>query len=349
MDYTTLITPEHAGKPNFMATVSLLANGVGSITEVAQTLNTLFDLDTCVGAQEDALGEWVGQPRVVPNVLTLAYFGFSEVGGATDGDQQPFGELSNASIGAPFYSLGDSVGTTSTLNDAQYRTILRAAIVRNQYDGSLSQIEAALLDVFECPCAIVDAGLRSIVTVVSQPQSQVMQALVSDYDILPRPAGVRNTLLFPVSPITWAVTGTATASGTSAQKSTGTTGWDSSATAGGAAASLYLSWTVPVASQDQMGGLSASPATSPSYTNLNFGLFASALNTVEVYESGTLVGTYGAYAPGDSFAVCYDGLNVVYLHNSQIIRTTTTTGSFTPMFSFNTVGAEVQNVSVFAP
>ena len=78
MDYTTLITSEHASKSKFMAVVDLLANGVGAITQVAQSLPTEFDLDAAVGAQQDIVGLWIGQSRVVPNVLTVGFFGFAD-------------------------------------------------------------------------------------------------------------------------------------------------------------------------------------------------------------------------------------------------------------------------------
>ncbi len=344
-DYRTLITPEHQ-KPNFLAVVDLVANGIGSITSLVQSIPGEFDLDNAEGVQLDILGQWIGQSRVVPNVLTLSYFGFSELGGGADGDQQPFGELTNASIGAAFYNLGDPIGTTTSLNDAQYRTILAAAIIRNQYDGSLPQLEQALEDIFGCSCAVLDPGLRSIVTLVSQAQSQVVQALVSNYDILPRPAGVKSTILFPVSPLNWTVAGSATASGTTAQKASGVTGWDSSASLAGGGP-VYLGWSVPSAANALMGGIASSPATSPSYTTLNFAIDCASDGTVQIYESGASVGSFGAYAAGDTFGVYYDGVNVVYLHNNQIIRTTTATGSFSPMFAFDTVGAEVTNVSVF--
>lgn len=347
-DYTTLITSEHADKPNFIATVNLVANGIGDLTSVIQSIPALYDLDAAVGSQEDTVGLWVGQPRVVPNVLTLQYFGFSENGGAADGTQQPFGELGDASVGAPFYELGGAIGTTTLLNDTQYRTILRAAIIRNQYDGSLAQLEAALLDIFGVACPVIDPGVRSVVTIVPQAQSQVIQALVSNYDILPRPAAVRNTILFPVSPLSWTVAGSATASGTTAQKPSGSDIWDSSAVPGGAEPALYLGWTVPAVAS-LMGGLASSPSTSPSYPTLNFGLYPDASGTVQIFEAGTQIGTYGSYSAGDSFAVCFDGVNVVYLHNGQIVRVTQTSGSYSPMFCLASAGAEVQNVTLFAP
>jgi len=49
-DYTSLITSEHANKPNFVAVVNALANSVAAITAVAQSLSTDFDLDAATGA-----------------------------------------------------------------------------------------------------------------------------------------------------------------------------------------------------------------------------------------------------------------------------------------------------------
>jgi hypothetical protein len=198
-DYPSLITSEHCNQPKYMAWIGVLSQAMQDMVAAAQQIAASFDVDTAVGQQLDIIGLWVGQPRVVPNVLTVPYFGFSEHStGLADGDQFPFGELTDPSKGAPFYNLGDPIGTTSVLNDAQYRTILYAAIVRNQFNGTLPELEQALFDIFDCPCTVTDTGDKSISITVSEPQSLVVQALVANYDILPRPAGVKiGSITYP--------------------------------------------------------------------------------------------------------------------------------------------------------
>lgn len=195
-DYTQLITSEHNQKPKFVALVGALTGAVGQITDLVQTFPSLYDVDTAVGSQLDAVGLWVGQPRVVANVITKSFFGFNDTPSSL-----PFGEVANPNIGGPFFDIGDQFQTSTTLADPDYRLLIRAAIVRNQYDGSFTELEAALMFVFGVPCIVTDNGSMSISIAVTAPVTQVQQAILLDFDILPRPAGVRIASISFVTPL----------------------------------------------------------------------------------------------------------------------------------------------------
>jgi len=184
-DYTSFITSEHADKPKFVAMVQATAGAFGAIAEAMCSLPHAFDLDNAAGAQLDIVGKWVGQPRAVSGVLTLGYFGFSDNIVA-----EPFGEEGNPSIGGRFYEEGEPFTSTSVLADPEYRTVLRAKIVRNHYDGRTDEIEQALEYIFAAPAHVRDAGNLSIDIVVNAPISLVGQSLLTNFDLLPRPAGV---------------------------------------------------------------------------------------------------------------------------------------------------------------
>jgi hypothetical protein len=186
VDYTALITSEHSSKPKFMAWAKVLSDAMSDCLAVAQSLNTLFDVDTAVGAQLDAVGVRVGQPRVVPDVITLNYFGFDD----TEVTVYQFGELTMPSVGGRFYELGDPIGSTVLLGDPEYRTAIRARIARNQYDGSLAALEQALSYIFGVTCSVTDKGDRRISITISRQVTAIEQALITGYDLLPRVAGV---------------------------------------------------------------------------------------------------------------------------------------------------------------
>lgn len=189
--YAALITSEHNQKPNFMALVSALTAAVGDTTAAIQSLVPAFNLNTATGAQLDVIGLWVGQSRVIPGILVPGFFGFSELGsGLPDGLQSPFGELTNTGIGGVWFDLGDVAAGTTTLNDAQYLTILKARIARNQSNGTLSALENALFFIFGSNCRVADNGTLSLTITVTSPISPVDQALITGLDILPRPAGI---------------------------------------------------------------------------------------------------------------------------------------------------------------
>lgn len=183
--YLDLITSEHNQQPQFMALVNLIAGAIGDTTAAITSLTAAFDLDQAVGVQLDAIGLWVGQPRVITNVLLLGFFGFADNAAALT-----FGEISNPSIGGVFYEQDATYQQSTTLSDSDYRTILRARIVRNQSNGTLGAVEQALSFIFNVPAKVSDIGNLSLAIIISAPITQTQQALLSTLDLLPRPAGV---------------------------------------------------------------------------------------------------------------------------------------------------------------
>jgi hypothetical protein len=184
-DYVSLITSEHADKPLFAALVEKVAGGFGEIVDTLRSLPASFDLDTAVGVQLDAVGLWIGQPRAVSGVLTVGYFGFAE-----DPSALTFGEENDPSVGGRFIDEGEAATGTAVLADPEYRLILKAKIVRNQYRGTTEELEDALEFIFGVPVSVRDTGTMTIDLVINGPLSVVAQSLITNFDILPRPAGV---------------------------------------------------------------------------------------------------------------------------------------------------------------
>lgn len=192
--YQALITSEHNKKPNFMAMVGVTTGALGDMAALVDSLPSLFDLDLAVGQQLDMVGQWVGQSRVVANISIPGFFGFSVETGAyqlplTMGDTSQ-SQAWNAAYAGPLYEAGATYQTTTTLSDSDYRTVLRARIVRNQYNGSLPQLENALQFVLGVPCSVQDNGARSFNITISKPITATQVAILTALDILPRPAGI---------------------------------------------------------------------------------------------------------------------------------------------------------------
>lgn len=128
-DYTGLITSEHQDKPNFMAVIAALAQPFVDISNLLQALPNDFDLDQAIGPQLDAVGVWVGFSRILPVPLTGVYFTWDDT--AADG-------WDSGSWQGPY---DPSTGLYSLPDDA-YRSILRAKIAANSWDGTLESATA---------------------------------------------------------------------------------------------------------------------------------------------------------------------------------------------------------------
>lgn len=123
--YIDLITSEHRDAPNFIATLSAVLQPFADNIATLRTLYTKFDIDIAVGAQLDVVGEWVGQSRFLSVPLTGVYFSFD-----------------NALVG---FDLGtwhgpfDPDNELIALPDEAYRTLLKAKVLNNRWDGTIPQ------------------------------------------------------------------------------------------------------------------------------------------------------------------------------------------------------------------
>lgn len=121
-DYTGLLTSEHAGKPKFSAMVAAVAQCFVDQINVMQSIPDAFDLDTAIGVQLDAVGLWAGITRHVNTPLNV-YFSLDTANlGFDQGSWQ-----------GPF---DPGAGLTS-LDDDTFRTLIRAKIAANHWDGTL--------------------------------------------------------------------------------------------------------------------------------------------------------------------------------------------------------------------
>lgn len=353
-EYANLITSEHSGQPNFTATLKLLADGVGSITTLIDSFPTLFDLDNAINHELDVDGQWIGFSRTVGGILLVQFFGFGD-----DPSALGFGELGNPAVGGRFYELGEDTSSTATLANPEYRLVLRAKILQNDWDGSAAQFQNALYDILGIPIAttpfIFDPGNNVVVIAPQQPVDPVLSQLLVSYDLLPRAAGVRYQFMFPnLPPFAWTTAGTAAASGTTVSKPSGINAWDSAAYIAQPTTRVYMTWTVG-ASTDLMGGFASNPSGSPSYTTLNIALYTTGGNQILVYENGTNIpgpgvsGSFGTFLPGDTFGVYWDGKSAVYLHNNKVFysHTPVSPGALSPMFVTYTVGAQASNINIW--
>lgn len=189
-DYTSLVTSEHQ-KPNFLATISALVQPLVDQQTMLAAVPTMFDLDNAVGDQLDVVGAWAGISRFIPNAIPLAYFGFDATANG-----QAFGEEGQLSIGARFYDEGEPVASSSKLADPEYRFVIRAKIAKNNTKGTNDDFLSSLSLLFSSsdetvPVILDDPGTMHIGIAIGRPITYLEKLLISEVDILPRPAGVQ--------------------------------------------------------------------------------------------------------------------------------------------------------------
>lgn len=126
-----LITTQFQDKEIFKRYLRLLLTGIQEALSVERDLIQKRDIDSATGAQLDIIGEIVGQPRILINTDLYHFFGYEGALAANS-----FGTYYNNQLGGYWYSYGGKIGGDVTLNDEQYRLIIKAKIIKNNARGT---------------------------------------------------------------------------------------------------------------------------------------------------------------------------------------------------------------------
>lgn len=155
--YLDLITSEHREQPNYIAWLSAALNKVDDGMTVLNGMIVDFTLDNAIGAQLDVIGQIAGVNRNVGVQL----------------------------------SSGSSI-----LDDTHYLLIIKAAIARNMWDGTIPSIYSLWTSIFpNSQLQIIDNQDMTMQAIVTGLDDTVSQELVSNGFIIPKPFGVELTII----------------------------------------------------------------------------------------------------------------------------------------------------------
>ena len=180
--YTNLITSQYKTKPNFMAWLNVLLTPFNDCQTLLNEMYSYFDIDNAVGIQLDYLGILIGQTRKVTITQTTVDEVIADIDTIEDWD----------TLDTP----------TGNLNDDNYRFLLKAKIIMNNWDGTIPSLVTAWKNLFaNSTINIYDNQNMSMTITLGGDFTNLERALiVSDY-IIPRPAGVQINYYFGTLPI----------------------------------------------------------------------------------------------------------------------------------------------------
>lgn len=120
--WLALITNEHNQRPNYMAMVSAVLQPFADTLAVVAGIPLLYDVDVALGTQLDTDGQWVGETRFITVPLTDVFFSWDVAGlGWAEGN----------------WTSSLTATQLVILPDAQFRTLIFAAIAANHWDGTI--------------------------------------------------------------------------------------------------------------------------------------------------------------------------------------------------------------------
>lgn len=133
-NYTDLITNYHRGFPLFTSHIDLSSRPLQDVTTALDSLIAAFDIDGATGGQLDVLGEWIGRTRKINAPIEDYFFA-----------------LDNDSLGFDLGTWKDRYEPESGLisvDDDEFRTMLRAKIGANNWDGTAATLPALLKSIY---------------------------------------------------------------------------------------------------------------------------------------------------------------------------------------------------------
>lgn len=179
-DYLALVTPQHADKPKFMATLGLVAGCFVDQFNVTSDMVKAFDLDQASGVQLDAVGLWVGLSRAIRVPIGNVYFAWDTLG--VGWDQGVWKRTSDPDTGI------------TLLDDHSYRLLIRARIGANHWDGSNEDSVGILNGIFSpeglMPKLTDNQDMSMTISLAGGQLSALSKALIDGGYIPVRPCGV---------------------------------------------------------------------------------------------------------------------------------------------------------------
>jgi len=162
--YLGLLTSEFQNAPNLKAWLSAVLQVVADMNVCAAGANAAFSVDTAVGVQLDVIGAIIGASRTVPF--------------------QPSG------------------GVSPILDDDSFRILIMAKIAQNQWDGSISSLYTLWAQLFPGGRIVVDDQQNmTAIIILSGVFTSIVEDMITNGLIVPRPEGVEYTFSFPTLPI----------------------------------------------------------------------------------------------------------------------------------------------------
>ncbi len=180
------VIQQYADKPNFLAVVELYAGIAQRLETSREDLYNLSDIDKMGGHNLDVIGDIVGQSRVLIDAEFLEYFGYIGAPGAG-----AYGDINNPYVGSRYRSIEEPTTGNVIMADPEYRLLIRARISKNFTTCTHEEILAQILFLFSIDKSYLFERVMVLDIAVGRTLTNTELYMITEYDLLPRPSGVR--------------------------------------------------------------------------------------------------------------------------------------------------------------
>jgi hypothetical protein len=191
--YANLLIIQYFNRANARAMVKAFSGEVIA-DNVIPAVRDAFDLDTAVGVQLDVIGQYRGVSRYVFNFdLSKDYFDWPDYSTSDPSTFFGFAEYSasDATINWFFLRYQDASAVSYTMNDQEYREVIRFRATTDSSFLSVKDIDDILFAIFGTQVTLID-NLDMTITYndpLTDPNINLF-TLLDESGSLPKPAGV---------------------------------------------------------------------------------------------------------------------------------------------------------------
>ena len=186
--YKNLLIIQYADKPKACAHIKALVNS-SMIFDVAKAVERGFDIETAIGAQLDIIGLYLGSSREITGIVfDRVYFGYVGYGESAPFDFGAYSKYGELPPDVQFRNYKESKQSIFTLNDSEYRLILKLKIINNTVP-SVKNIDEVLSILFGDNVIFTDRQNMTISYIFNEGLERLITIAQSE-DLLPRPSGV---------------------------------------------------------------------------------------------------------------------------------------------------------------
>ena len=187
--YVNLLILQYSGLTNADSTVASVMSKI-IIYELSEQVRKGFDIETAVGKQLDYLGKILGTDRVVTgSSFTREYFGYSEYNEVSPFTFNSYLKYGEDSSGIQIRSYKESGSSLFSLNDEEFRTVLKLKVNQNNSNYSVYDIDTFLSSFFENQ-AIFNDKFNMFVTYIFDSSVERLVTIALSEKLIPKPAGV---------------------------------------------------------------------------------------------------------------------------------------------------------------
>lgn len=178
-NYSAMLIYQYRDKPKARKTIGLIQSKADKFMSDVNDYLDQFDIDKARGFSLDIIGRRVGVNRTLPSFISKGYWGWL---GSVNGEGWGNGV---------WYRSGEAAGESLSLNDDDFRFLIKAKIFKNFQNGSLDYLINSIREIMNTNANVVDNyDMTATVLLPLKTLNSLQQYMIEQMDILPRPDGV---------------------------------------------------------------------------------------------------------------------------------------------------------------